>query len=450
MKQERTAPDSDIKQVAELATRLGRISRRLIKTHLRFGSARADAALKAFREENPRFAVPAVKPPTPPAPSGRQEKVTTEESGGQVQVRSEGRRIKTLEQLLKAARVDQDVWRVERWKANTWEAFARDKNNELVTRTLHQVTAHLLPLVESESGRLQALAAETIALMRESVGAPMPPAPEPYEPAHGDMLLEISVPDLHIGKYAWAEESGIAWDLDAAEAAYRSAMTDLLRKAAPFQPARTLLVIGNDLLHVDGPGNTTTRGTLQNVTSDWRAAFRRALTLTTWAVRAAQGLGAPVEVMVIPGNHATALEHALGEALAASLAASGVPVDTSPRPRKYFEWGSVLLGFAHGHSEQQGDLPAIMAAEAPEAWGRTTVREFHTGHLHQRRQRRRTVDVVELAEYHGVVVRILPALCPADTWHAQKGYIGKERMAEAYIWSRDGLEAILTGRPTGQ
>ncbi|HEX6940631.1 MAG TPA: hypothetical protein VF158_14535 [Longimicrobiales bacterium] len=368
--------------------------------------------------------------------------VTAESKGDVLELSAKGR-IRTLRELLEAAEVDLSEWTVERWKANAWETAGRGPDGELVTETLHQVTAHLRPAHATDEGRLRVIADEAIALMRAE--APAPLARE-LPPTDG-LMLELSVPDLHVGKLATAETSGEPYDLDAAEAAYRRAVEALVAKARPLQPERVLMVVGNDLLHVDGPSNATTKGTPQDVAGTWRQAFRRALALTQWAVRAALELG-PVHVLTVPGNHAATLEEVLGEALAAGFYGDDrVTFDVSARPRKYIEHGSVLLGFTHGHNEAPGDLPSIMAAEVPEAWGRTSVREWHTGHLHQRRARRRVFDVDELAERHGVVVRILPALCPADEWHARRGFVGNLRAAEAYLWSHDGLEAMLTGRP---
>lgn len=430
---------ADVAAVEALARDLGRAPKRdELKARLRWGSTRANRALRAYKAEHE----------TEPRPT--RDEVTVTGRGDTLEVTSKGR-IRTLDELLAAAEVDLEAWVVERWKANSWEGFAKGPDGSLVVETLHQVTAHLKAVTLTDAGRVRAVAAEALAALRSAPPRPIggPTGARTGRPPATGLLLEVSVPDLHIGKLAWAEATGnVDWNLDEAEGAFRRALGTLLRKASPFSPERALLVVGNDLLHVDGPGNTTTRGTPQDVAGAWQAAFRRALELMQVAVESVAAI-APVEVVTIPGNHATALEHVIGEALAAVYKGHPhVTVDATAAPRKYRTWGQVLLGFAHGHGEAQGDLPAIMAAEAQEAWGRTSVREWHTGHLHQRRSRRRVFDVDELREHHGVAVRILPALCPPDAWHASKGYVGNLRAAEAYVWSREGLEAMLVGRPS--
>jgi len=431
---------ADVERLAALVAELGRVpGKEEVKRTFRWGSKRACDALREYRQS--------VQHVAQPAPARRGVEVTGTRDG--LTMTSTGR-IRTLDDLLAAAQVDTSRWEVATWKANSWEAAGKDADGRLVVETLYQVTAHLQPRTLTDEGRMEAVAAAVIDAMHSAPPRPIsgPRGHRVSQPPQTGLLLEVSAPDLHIGKLAWAEATGeVDWNLDEAERAYRRALGSLLRKASPFGPERALLVIGNDLLHVDGPGNTTTRGTPQDVAGMWQQAFRRALDLMQLTIESVAAI-APVDVLTVPGNHAAVLEHVLGEALNVLYRDDPrVTVDATAAPRKYRVWGNVLLGFAHGHGEALDDLPAIMAAEAPEAWGRTSVREWHTGHLHQRRSRRRVFDVDELREHRGVAVRILPALCPPDAWHAGKGLVRNLRAAEAYIWSRDGLEAMLVGRP---
>ena len=75
-----------------------------------------------------------------------------------------------------------------------------------------------------------------------------------------------------------------------------------------------------------------------------------------------------------------------------------------------------------------------MAAEYPEEWGKSSYREILTGHMHKRWS----------DEMNGVIVRICPALCPADKWHSDNGYVGNRRAAEAFVYDYEGgLRAIF-------
>jgi hypothetical protein len=84
-----------------------------------------------------------------------------------------------------------------------------------------------------------------------------------------------------------------------------------------------------------------------------------------------------------------------------------------------------------------------MATEQPELWGRSRHREYHLGHWHAKRHKM----FVPTDDQSGVLVRIIPSLCPADAWHASMGYSGK-LAAEAYYWDpTEGCVATFTHHP---
>ena len=123
----------------------------------------------------------------------------------------------------------------------------------------------------------------------------------------------------------------------------------------------------------------------------------------------------------------------LGESLECVFAKyKDVEIQNEPTYRKYHEHGEVMLMFTHGDKAKRTDYPLLMAQEQREMWGRTRFKECHTGHTH----------MTKTDEQHGVRVRVLPALCPPDDWHAEQGYVGNLRSAEAYVWNKsEGLIA---------
>jgi len=108
-----------------------------------------------------------------------------------------------------------------------------------------------------------------------------------------------------------------------------------------------------------------------------------------------------------------------------------VKVDNSPSPRKYYRYGTNLIGYTHGNDERTDSLPLIMATEQPKNWSETKFHEFHTGHLHKRKE----TKFIAGDTYNGVMVRILSSLCSADAWHHSKGFVGNIKAAEAYLWN---------------
>lgn len=261
------------------------------------------------------------------------------------------------------------------------------------------------------------------------------PIPKPRVRADGSerYLLEVSPVDLHVGKYAWGEETGEDYDITIAERVFTDAITEILDRAKGYSLDGIVLVVGNDLLQTDSEAGTTTAGTHVDTDSRWAKSFRRARAINSWAIRQCAAI-APTRVVVVPGNHDSMTAFCIGEVLDAEFHDTPhVEVDRSLRRRKYLRYGVNLIGWTHGNEEKHADLPLIMAQECPEEWSKTIHREFHTGHLHKMKETRFTAG----DSFNGVRVRVLPSLCSPDAWHYMKGYVHEKRACEAYLWSRE-------------
>lgn len=244
-------------------------------------------------------------------------------------------------------------------------------------------------------------------------------------------LLEINIPDLHAGKLAWAVATGDSnYDVNIAIKIYKQALQTLLERTAVYKFDKILLVMGNDLLNADNLMNATTKGTVVTTDVRFHRTFARVREVMVETIERLREI-APVHVIMVPGNHDTLSVWHLGDSLQMFFHnCPDVEIENSPLPRKYFQFGKVMLMFTHGNGVKRAEFPNLMACEQPKMWGDTLFRETHTGHLHQTR----------LDERHGVRVRILPALCSADAWHADNGYVGNLKSAEAYVWdSAEGL-----------
>ena len=76
-------------------------------------------------------------------------KIETTADGNTLSVESKSSRISTLEELISAAKVDLDVWRVDSYKVNTWESASKI-DNEIVVTPLWQVKANLTKIIPDE------------------------------------------------------------------------------------------------------------------------------------------------------------------------------------------------------------------------------------------------------------------------------------------------------------
>ena len=257
-----------------------------------------------------------------------------------------------------------------------------------------------------------------------------------------DNVLEIDIFDLHLGKLAWAKETGYEhYDLDIAQALFAEALETLIRRTSMYHFNRILFPIGNDFFHTDNLISETTAGTRQDSDGRYHKTARIARQLVTNAIERLRQI-APVDVLVVSGNHDTLAAWHLGDSLECYYHSDAdISIDNEPTLRKYYEFGDVMLMITHGNRGKQLDYPLLMATEQPEMWGRTCYREIHLGHLHQTQLR----IAPATKETHGVRTRILSSLCAVDAWHAEHQFVGNQRAAEAFVWNRSqGLIAQAT------
>ena len=354
------------------------------------------------------------------APKAHEPRMHAGEKTGVVSSVSE--RITTLEALLSACSVDSDYWMVKDYLINKWEQGMDDGEGGILIRPLFQIKANLVK--QPGLDEMQKIAN---AFRSQSRTYSQPVLKLQSAPREGS-LYEINVADLHIGKLAWGEETGDAdYDSKVACNLFEESIQSLIAKA-PKTTERILLPVGNDFLNVDSMSRETTGGTPQDEDGRWQKTFTTAVNLLSksidYLVRTA-----PVDIIIVPGNHDTQRGFYLGEVLRNRYHTHKlVSVDNTPKLRKYYAYGKNLLGFTHGDKEKIGILPLLMATECQGAWGSYNYREWHLGHLH--------TEIIR--ENNGVIIRNLSSLSSADAWHANNGYKGNTRKAEAFTYRATG------------
>jgi hypothetical protein len=335
----------------------------------------------------------------------------------------------SIDKMVERFDVDTSVWRVKDFKVKTWRGLIG--NQESMLQDWIQINfERILSLDEEE--KIKALKAS----FQKFAESYAPPKFNIISKPKGDVLLEPVFSDVHFGLHSWGEETGYDYDLKIAERMYKEAGENLYSKMRHYRADRILMPVGNDLLHVDNPHNTTTKGTPQHSDSRWQKAYDVALENVLWSIDLFASI-APVEVVLVPGNHAAVMEELLGKAIQIFYRnTTHVNVDVRPMPRKYHRWETVQIGLTHGHGEKKASLPMLMMNEAKPNMAELQCLEFHTGHYHTR--------IVE--ELSGVVVRTVSALALSDSWHNQKGYKGNLHAVEGFVFSRDGFESSYIGR----
>jgi len=247
-----------------------------------------------------------------------------------------------------------------------------------------------------------------------------------YAQVQDAVTYEVSLPDIHYGKYT-------GQTLDQAEEEYMNAVKELMNKAKGLNIERILLPIGNDGMNSEGYSRATTKGTPQQDSAEWQETFVGYCNLMVRAITYL-AKSAPVDVVVVQGNHDYERMFYAGEFLRAFfLNDDRVMIDNGYDSRKYYKYGVNLIMFTHGDKEKPAEMPLIMATEQPLLFAQTKFREVHCGHMHK--------EMVN--EYRGIKVRFIPSICANDAWHKMMGYEAK-RTGQAHIWSKErGYEGYL-------
>lgn len=337
--------------------------------------------------------------------------------------------IKTLDDALKVAEVDLDVWEVDKHIVNSWE-MTSTMDGQPQTFTNYQVKVWLKRKVQDE--RKLALECIVSRLNSEKISTSATTTQH-----SGDILVVPGLYDMHFGMLAWGKETGDGdYDLKVAEEYYVSAIDKCLDLLSSYGISKFLLPIGQDFFHINAPDNLTPKGKNRlDVDSRLIKVFEVGQMAVIKAIEKAKKV-APVKISWIPGNHDPETSYYLCKVIEAYYVSDNtVEVDVSPKVRKFEKWGQNLLGFTHGSDEPIKTLPTIMADSCPNWWGQCQNKEWLIGHTHKQRQ----VDFISVDSFGGTKVRTLPSLSKIDAWHYQKGYVGGNKSADMLCYDQNGL-----------
>lgn len=247
-------------------------------------------------------------------------------------------------------------------------------------------------------------------------------------------LLVIDPADIHIGKLCTAFETGDSYNTEIAVTRVLSGINGILNKVIGFNIDKILLVIGNDILHIDTPKRTTTSGTPQDTDGMWYDNFLTAKSLYVKVIELLLPI-ADVVVHYDPSNHDYTNGFFLADCLSTWFRTSkNVTFETSISHRKYFRYYTNLIGTTHGDGAKESDLPLLMAQESKD-WSECKHRYIYTHHIHHKKSK----------DYGSVCVESLRSPSGTDSWHHRNGYQHQPKAVEAFIHSKqDGQIARIT------
>lgn len=350
--------------------------------------------------------------------------------------------IKSPEDLIAACEIDMTVWEKLKAEVKTYQAMRRDEfkdlefkdgkitgsvadAGELTIKTLYSVKVWFTrrpekPMVDA----LRLIVDDIESHAPKRVALPRHASP------HKNLLVPIFT-DPHFNRRALSRD----WTLDVAATEFLQATDVMISRVGGLETNidRVCFVLGNDLGNSDDHrGAATTKGTPQQDAARQVEMISVVIpTLVAATLRFREV--APVDIIMIGGNHDRLITFMLGKVLEAYFHNTpDITVDSLPEPRKYYPYGRTLLGFEHGDVVKAKDLAMIMANERADLWQPNQHRLFYRGHFHRQGEVYHAVEDIQ-----GVVVKTFPAFCPQNEWEQYMGYVGNKRAATGVLIHHD-------------
>ena len=242
-----------------------------------------------------------------------------------------------------------------------------------------------------------------------------------------DLCLVLCLFDVHIGRESYKHYTGDETDLQSQQEEFVSAINKIVQSVPYDRLEKIILPIGNDFFNVDTPLLTTTKGTPQDNTKDLHSMFYTGLNLLSEVAIYLSSL-APVELVLVPGNHDTTTSMYLATSLKVVFRDNPlISVDDSPASRKYRQYGKTTLGFAHGDLKME-KYAELLPYEAKEMFATSEWYEFLLGDKHHEKM---------VQKEDGVVVRHLGGMTKADVWTYHNGYTTSKRRAYGILYDKE-------------
>lgn len=252
-------------------------------------------------------------------------------------------------------------------------------------------------------------------------------------------IAVLSIQDFHLGRYASKLEVGKETNIEKQEKDIMDCVRDLVNKVAKFgKPDYFMLSVGGDFANSDNSKGTTTNGTPQDSLPSHALIQVKSSMIKIKIIDLLRQL-APVILVPTGGNHDR------DESVSMYLFASAWfkdsedvttffhEPDANLAGRQYRTYGKNLIAFAHGDGPKIKNMPAIIANEARELWGKTQHTTVLTGHHHFRISQ----------DLFGMQHVQVPSLALDDRWSYSKGFQNEKGLSIVLLDKEKGYMAEI-------
>ena len=250
---------------------------------------------------------------------------------------------------------------------------------------------------------------------------------------HNGRCLVVPISDLHLGLLSEKKVSGNDYNLEMAEALYYYAIDDVMSEVGDAEFEKVMFIIGNDFINADNINNTTAKGTPQDCSNQWHTIIDKAIELCINGINKFAAI-APVDVVYAVSNHDYHSMYGIMNVLKAYYRNDErISIYGDPAERKYFKFGSVIMGVSHDLKPDKA--LEIMSVEAHDMWSSCKSMIWFLGHLHTQ---------MAYSKKGYVEVLRLPTISGWSRWSNQQGYVQTERKNQAFIVDADtGIKTTI-------
>jgi hypothetical protein len=240
--------------------------------------------------------------------------------------------------------------------------------------------------------------------------------------------------DVHFGKQGLMGPDGSYYDKETAQKRLMRITEDLVDDLTRYNIEKIILAFGSDFFHVDTDKGTTTQGTPQDLDGLPQDIFVDGCDLMERHIETLRRV-APIEGIVIPGNHDRVLSVALMKYFEALYRyAEDISINGDTIERQYLKYGQTLMGFDHGDGIRDNDILSLVMSEARELVSQTEETIFFTGHLHHEISK----------DLNGAMAYQLGSISGDDRWHTRNAHVGaRKQMSSFIIRKQRGMHARL-------
>lgn len=270
---------------------------------------------------------------------------------------------------------------------------------------------------------------------------PFKPIPAP-KIVDTEIMVNYIIADLHLGMYAWQEETGDDYDCEIACELLTSAMQRLVSR----MPASETAIISQlgDYIHINDTTNETPKHKNKlDVDTRWSRVVQIGISLYKAAIELALRKHQFVKVFNVAGNHDEHTSLLVGAAIVEAYRNNPrVEIINTAYPYYYHQFGNSLIGLGHGHLAKPAELGSIMLTDMKSVISECEYFYWLTGHIHHKTSEEfgwymyETFDTLAAKDAHAAARYRAGRSMTAIVYHSEFGEYDRSRVSIKEIKSK--------------